>query len=171
MLKKYFERALFNKVILKNPEDGTILSCPLGFSFTTLISIIFGIWIVPLYRKHYLFAFILFSIPLYFTYKYIQNPIANSLYMYFIYLIYTSIIILAFFYNKYYLQSLLKKGYSVLYAPKSISIPIEQHNLSQLEIYANVYKYSVRRVIIVIIAYIVITIISTLLRLLLIVNI
>lgn len=76
------------KFILKNPRTGSIKAAPVGFSWTVLL---FG-FLVPVYRKDWLWAILMLilEIP---TFGLASVPFA-------------------FFYNKIYIKSLFRRGYT-----------------------------------------------------------
>lgn len=79
-----------NKLILKNPRTDLLKEAPIGFSWT----ILFFDFFVPLYRKDFLWAFVMI----------LCDAVSFGL----------STFYFAFAYNRIYAQSLFKKGF-VLY--------------------------------------------------------
>ncbi len=102
---------LNNSLILFNKQKNDYKVAKIGYSFTMLISIIIGFWLVPFFRKDYktLIYLILCMITIVLIQKlnfFVDYNIITLLFFMFF-------LIFAFFYNKIYFKQIISKEYSI----------------------------------------------------------
>ncbi|WP_445808990.1 hypothetical protein [Yoonia sp.] len=93
-----FLKSWKGKVFLKNPHNGRLREAPLGFSWTTL----FFVFLPAIFRSHWVGAVIMILIGL--------VSLGASWFVF------------PFFYNRWYLKSLLQDGYLVEKTDKGVEV-------------------------------------------------
>ncbi|MFL1781096.1 hypothetical protein ABSA28_00813 [Candidatus Hepatincolaceae symbiont of Richtersius coronifer] len=107
----------FKSIVLRNEQSGEIRLANMGYSFSLLLSIPFSAWVVPFFKKDYLYALLIYGFILIYniSYLFIYKDQLNNYVAYTLTIIYFSILIIfAFFYNKIHINSLFKKGYKII---------------------------------------------------------
>jgi hypothetical protein len=151
MIGNFFKNLLLQKLILKNPQNNDFTTVPLGYSWTLLASLLFSAWVVPFYRKNYILAIFAYIIPLIITIQMLKNP-SSFIYIGAIWAFYIVVGVFAAFYNKIYLNSLFKKGYFIVYAPKNYKLEptnfLEENSITMEEIHQTLAKKTTKRLVI-----------------------
>lgn len=98
-----------NYIYLYNPQHDIYKKTKLGTSYTVLLSLIFGPWIVPLFRRDYRVLAIVVLLNL------VSLALIRTNYnIFMIITAYLIFICLGFVYNNIYFKDLLNKGYKIL---------------------------------------------------------